>query len=153
MPQRSASTTIYHPNIDTVDDSDFQPNGGERPKIPKGLDRAVRKRVVSILDNNRYLADPQVVAVIRLAQLYERFDELEAEIERVGLTVFDAKKEIDLPNPMIALQMTVQSRIIAQERCLAITIPARHEQIDKADRKPRKKASEKKRGAPALRIA
>ena len=154
MPHRSASAEIHRPGINQVDDSDFTPSSArDRPKIPVGLDRSVRKRVVSLLDQNIYLGDAQMSAVIRLAQMYERFDALESEIQAAGLKIFSEVKGMDLPNPMIATQLSVQSHIVTQERNLAISIPTRHEQIDKADRKTRKKPAEKKRGAPTLRIA
>ncbi len=123
--------------------------------IPTKLKRTVRIRVKSVLNQNPYLEQVHVPAVVRLAKLEEKFAEVEEELEINGLTTVDRYGTVK-PNPLLATLTTVQNAIVTQERNLAISVPTRNEQIGKSDRKSHTQSGStvpQKNGAPKLRLA
>lgn len=120
--------------------SDFVASDRDRIVIPREVVGTVRKRVRTLLDQNPYLEQAQLAAVIRLAEMEKQLKEMKEIVTRDGAVIEtrfgDLKKH---PAQEIALQL--QTAIARQEHALAISIPARKEKISKNEEKM-------KRGGP-----
>ena len=155
MPSRRHQDHRGAPPKNNIRGSVFDSESRVRPSIPRGLPPSLRKDVETILDQNRFLQDPQVPAVIRLCRLRERFDAIGALLDEQGYQV-ESKDGTPRPNPLIAEWVKIQSAIVTQERQLAIAIVSRSNNITKEEQRQNAISEtklERGSGTPPLRLA
>lgn len=152
-PKDSATRTGTTPSANHVQGSAF--DGAAPLRIPLGLPASIRKRVKKILEDNPYLEQAHMAAVVRLAKLEESHRDLQDEVDRDGVTVQNRFGE-SVANPALQAMLKVQNALVTQERALAIAVPTRKEQISKSELKravPKTPNKAGKANTPKLRLA
>jgi hypothetical protein len=90
------------------------------PPIPRGLSAPVRARAKAILEKNPHLwDDAQMDAVVRLAKLQVRFDEIERQIEQDG-ALFEHPRRGPIPHPLLGPMNATANTIGNLQRGLSI---------------------------------